>query len=151
MKSRSNLHVCYIWFVYILAYPHAHILRFLCTCLYPRIIISSCSCVLACILASSHPHIPRFMCACWYPHILGSSDLCVLLVCSHLQVNVFSIPINKRILASLSSLVLGNCASQFVNYKYFRQDRLLFWTFTRRGRKSIRNSHWKLIWKKCCC
>ena len=78
MKSRSNLHVWYIWLVYILASSHPHIFRFLCTCLYPRILISLCSCVLACILASLHPHIFRFICPCLHPWILISSGSCVL-------------------------------------------------------------------------
>ena len=116
-----------------LAPLHPHIFRFTCSCLYPRtltssyyIFISSSSCVLACILASSHPHILRFMCAFFYTCILTSSYPQVhvrLLVSSHphilvstvLCVNMFSIRMNNCILASLSSLVLGNCASQFVN------------------------------------
>ena len=78
MKSRSNLHVSYIWLVYILRSSHPHILRFLCTCLYPRILISLCSCVLSCILTSLHSHIFRFICPCWHPCILISSGSCVL-------------------------------------------------------------------------
>ena len=95
-----------------------NIFRFIYPCLHPCILISSGWCVLACILASLRPHVLRFMCACWYPHILTSSYPQVyvcLLVCSHIQVNVFSIRMNNCILASPSSLVLGNCASQFVN------------------------------------
>ena len=98
----------------IFASLHPHILRFMCACLYPcilTVLTFSGSCVFACILASSHPHILRFMCACWYPRILTSSypQVCLcLLVCSHLHVNVFSIRMNNCILASLSSLVLGN-------------------------------------------
>ena len=102
---------------------------------HPHILISSGSYVLASILASLHPHILRLMCACLYSCIFRSSYpqahvwllvslhltssypqvyVC-LLVCSHPQVNVFSIRINKFILESSNSVVLGNCASEFVN------------------------------------
>ena len=80
---------------------HPFILRFMCTCLYPRIptsssyhkvyvtlfasliLISLGLFVLACNLVSSHPHILRFMyssylLACSHPHILISLGLCVL-------------------------------------------------------------------------
>ena len=111
-------------------------LRFLSTYLHPRNLISSCLCVLACILASLHPHIPldsymlacillsshphilRFMCACWYLRILRSLYPQVHLylpVCSHPQVNVFSMQTNNCILAFSSSLFLGNCLTQLVN------------------------------------
>ena len=43
-----------------------------------HILISLCSCVLACILASLHPHIFRFICPCLHPWILISSGSCVL-------------------------------------------------------------------------
>ena len=89
---------------------------------HPHILISLGSYTLARILASSDPDILRCKCACWYPHILTSSYpqfyIC-LLGCSHLQVNVFSIRMNNCMLASSSSLVLGNCASQFVNNLQF--------------------------------
>ena len=87
MNSRSNQHGWYIWLVYILAFPHCHILRFLCTCLYPRILTSSDLqvlmsfqaslhphfYVLAWILASLHLHILRFISSSLYPRILASS------------------------------------------------------------------------------
>ena len=62
MKSRSNLHVWYIWFAYILASLHSHILRFLCTCLYP------------CILAYSYPYVRVYLLVSSHPYILISSD-----------------------------------------------------------------------------
>ena len=118
-------------------YPssHSHILMLVYTCLYPRILTSSYLQVNMPLVASLHPHILRFMCAClytciltslypqficafWFSHILTSSYLQVyvcLLVCSHPQVNLFSMRINNCILASSSSLVLGNGARQFVN------------------------------------
>ena len=90
MNSRSNQHVWYIWLVYILASSHIHIFRFLCICLYLRILTSSNLqvhmsllaslrphihrfCVLACIFASSHPHILRFISVSLYPRILAFS------------------------------------------------------------------------------
>ena len=104
VKSRSNLHVCYIWLLYILESSHPHVLRFLCTCLYPRILISSCSCVLACILASLHPHVFRFICLCLHPCILLSSGSCVLvciLASSHPHILRFiCVSLYPRILAS---------------------------------------------------
>ena len=99
-------------------------------CLYPRILISLGSYAPACILASSYRHVRVYLLVYLHPHILISPDLCALvgiltssdpqiyvclLVCSHLQVSVFSILINKCLLASSGSLVLSNCASQFVN------------------------------------
>ena len=102
----------------LLASLHPHILRFVCACLYPCILTSSYPQVHVFLLVYLHPHILRFMCTCSCPHILASlyhQVYVCLLVCSHLQVNVFSIRMNNCILASSSSLVLGNCASQFVN------------------------------------
>ena len=138
----SNLHVLYIWLVYILvsSYPclyvlaciliplHLFIFRFICPCLHPCILISLGSCVLACILTSSYPQVHVCLLLFLHPHVLISSSSCVLvgilassypqvyvclLVCSHPQINVFSIQMNNCILASSSSLVLTNCASQF--------------------------------------
>ena len=43
-------------FACILASSRPHTLRFICTCWYPCILISSDSCVFPFILASSHPH-----------------------------------------------------------------------------------------------
>ena len=96
MKSRSNLHIWYIWLVYILtsshltslwtglylAALHPHIFRFICPCLHPCIIISSNSCVLACNLVSSHLLILRLMhSVCLLlsssPHILISLCSCM--------------------------------------------------------------------------
>ena len=44
-------------------------------CLYPRILISSVSCVLACTLTPSHPYILVFMCTCLYPTSLHTHIL----------------------------------------------------------------------------
>ena len=57
---------------------HPHILRFLCTCLYPCILASLYPYVRVYLLVSSHPHILRFMCLHLHPCILISSGLCVL-------------------------------------------------------------------------
>ena len=103
-------------YVYLLVSSHPHILKLLCVCWYPHIFTSSYLRVHIPLLTSLHPHVLRFLCACLY--ILASSYPQVyvcLLVCSHLQVNMFSIRMNNCILASSSSLVLGNCVSQFVN------------------------------------
>ena len=168
---------------------HPHILRFMCACLYPCIftssypqvymcqlvsshpciLISSGSFVLACILRSSHPHILRFMCgclilasshphilrfmrACWYPHILISSYPQVFvcqLVCSHLQVNLFSIRMNNCILASSSSLVLRNCASQFVkNLQILRTGQAFVLDFYHTRRKIYRKQSVRADLKK---
>ena len=120
----------------------SHILRFVCACLYPCILTSSHpqdNHVLACILASSHTHILTIMCACWYPRILTSSYPQVyvrLLVCSHLQVNVFSIRMNNCILASSTLLVLSNWASQFVNnLQILRTGQAFFLDFYHTSRK----------------
>ena len=104
------------------SFPQVHILRFMCACLYPCILTSHplilsfmCPCLYTCILTSSYP---QFRQPCWYPRILTSSYPQVylyLLVCSHPQVNVFLIRMNNCILASLSSLVASNRASEFVN------------------------------------
>ena len=68
------------------SHPHILISFFVCTCLYPRILVSSgsyplsCiligsgSCALACFLASSHPHMLRFIIVSLYIRILISSD-----------------------------------------------------------------------------
>ena len=121
----------------LLASLHPHVLRFMCT---------------ACILASSHPHILRFMCACWYPRILTSlypQVYACLLVCSHLQVNVFSIRMNICILASLSSLVLGNCASQFINnLQILRTGQAFVLDFYRTSRKIYRKQSLSADMKK---
>ena len=53
MLPRSNLHVWYVWLVYIL--------------------ISLGSCALAYIIAFSYPYILMFVCACLYPRILTSA------------------------------------------------------------------------------
>ena len=58
------------------------------------------------------------MCAFLYTCILtssGSRALVDILASSGLCVNMFLIRMNNCILATLSSLVLGNCASQSVN------------------------------------
>ena len=104
--------------VHSLASLHPHILRFVCACLYPCILTSSYPQVYVCLLVYLYPHILISLGLCALVGILTSSYLQVYvcsLVCSHLQVNVFSIRMNNCILASSSSLVLGNCASQFVN------------------------------------
>ena len=109
-SSYPQVYVC------LLVSSHPHILRLLCACWYPHILSSSYLQVHILLLTSLHPHVLRFLCACLY--ILASSYPQVyecLLVCSHLQVNVFSMRMNNCILASSSSLVLGNCASHFVN------------------------------------
>ena len=95
-----------------------------------HILISLGSYAPTCILASSYRHVRVYFLVYLHPHILISPGLCALvgiltssdpqiyvclLVCSHLQVSVFSILINKCLLASSGSLVLSNCASQFVN------------------------------------
>ena len=86
---------------YILASSHPHILRFINVSLYTRTLIFTGSCVLVGILASSHPRIIRFVCVCWHAHILRS-------MCSQYKwLIVFS--------QSPSSIILGNCAIQFVN------------------------------------
>ena len=121
-SSYPQVNVC------LLVSLHPHILRFMCACLYPRILISSGCCALVGILTSFLPHIFRFIYSCLHPYILRFLCACLyilassypqvyecLLVCSHLQVNVFSMRMNNCILASSSSLVLGNCASHFVN------------------------------------
>ena len=46
--------------------------------LHPRILISLCSCILACIVTSLHPHILRCMRPHLYPCILISSGSCVV-------------------------------------------------------------------------
>ena len=127
---------------FILASLYPYIFRFICPCLHPCILISSGSCVLACIFASSHPqvnyvlacilassytHILRIMCACWCPRILTSS---------YPQVNVFSIRMNNRILASSILLVLSTWASQFVNnLQILRTGQAFVLDFYRTSRK----------------
>ena len=70
----------------------------------PRLLISSCLCVLACILASLHPHIFKFICRCLHPCILISSGLCVLvciLASSHLHILRFiCVSLHPHILTS---------------------------------------------------
>ena len=56
----------------ILASSHQHILVFVCTCLYSRIVTSSYPQIHVPLLASMHPDIIRFMCACLYPSRLTS-------------------------------------------------------------------------------
>ena len=83
-----------------LASLHHHILRFLCSCFYPCILILSGSYVLVGILASS------------YTPVYES-----LLVCTHPQVNAFSIQMKDCFLASSSSLALGRHVN---NWQIFR-------------------------------
>ena len=134
---------------------HPHVFMFICPCLHPCILIYSGSCVLACILASSHPHILRFMCACLCPCIFTSSYPQVyvcLLVCSHPQVNVFSIRMNNCILASSSSLVLGNCPSQFANNLQILQTGQAFvFNFYHTSRKIYWKQPLRADLKKSCC
>ena len=128
--------------VCILASSYPHILRLVCTCLRLSILTSSYLQVYMPLPASLHPHILTFVCACLYPCILTSSYPQVyvcLLVCSHPQINVLSIQMNNCILASPSSLVLGNCASQFANnlqtlrtgqafvLDFYRPSRKIYW------------------------
>ena len=134
---------------------HPHILRFACACLYP------------CILTSSYPQVYVCLLVYLYPHILISIGLCALvgiltssypqvyvcsLVCSHLQVNVFSIRMNNCILASSSSSVLGNCASQFVNdLKILRTGQAFVLDFYRTRKKIYRKQPLRADLKKRCC
>ena len=143
----------------ILTSLHPHFVRFICPCLHPCILISASSRVLACILASSHPHILRFILissgSCVLVGILTSSYPRVyvwLLVCSHLQVNVFLIWINICVIVSSSSLVLGNCASQSVN------NLQILWTvqafvldFYHTSRKIYQKQPLRADLKKSCC
>ena len=130
MKSRSNLTS---------SYSSVHLL----VSWDLRILISLCLCVLVCILESLHLYIFRFVCPCLHPCILASSYPQVyvcLLVFSHRQVNVFSIQMNNCILASSSSLVLGNCASQFENNLQILRTRQAFVLDFYRTSKKI---YWK--------
>ena len=86
--------------------------------LYPRIVISLCSCVPTCILASLHPHILWFMCPHLHPCIIISSGLCMLtcnLVSSHSLILSFMYSVyllvssHYHILISLGSCTLGAC------------------------------------------
>ena len=79
---------------------HPHILRALCTCLYPDILITSWSCALSCILESWHPHSISFMCPCLHPWLLTSSASCVL-VCNLAS----SLPLILRLMYSVCLLV----------------------------------------------
>ena len=77
-----------------------------------RILISLCSCVLACILATLHPHILRFMCPHLHPCILISSGSCVLsynLVSSHPFIIRLMYCVLVGILASSHPYILGSC------------------------------------------
>ena len=70
--------------------------------LYPRIVISLCSCVPTCILASLHPHVLWFMCPHLHPCIIISSGLCMLtcnLVSSHSLILSFMYSVLVGILA----------------------------------------------------
>ena len=75
------------------ASSHPHILMFVCTWLYLRILKSSYLQVRMPLLTSPHPHIHRFVCACLYSCILTSLyphvHVC-LLVSSHLYILVSS-------------------------------------------------------------
>ena len=112
--EKTYMFYIFDWFIS----AHPHILVFVYTCLYPRI--------LTClnlqvhmlllpslhphILASSHPHILRFMCTCLYPCILPSScpqfHVC-LLVSSHPHMLVSSgLCVLASILTSSGQFVL---------------------------------------------
>ena len=86
--------------------------------LYPRIVISLCSCVPTCILTSLHPHILWFMCSHLHPCIIISSGSCMLtcnLVSSHSLILSFMYSVyllvssHYHILISLGSCTLGAC------------------------------------------
>ena len=135
-----------------------YILAYIPASLYPHVRL--------CLLISLDPHIfiSSGSCACFYTCILTSSDLCALvgiltssyphvyvclLVCSHLQANVFSIRMNNCILALSSSLVLGNCASQFVNnLQILRTGQACVLDFYRTRRKIYRKQPLRADLKK---
>ena len=96
----------------ILAYSHPHILRFISVSLYTHILASSFPQVHVCLLVSLNPHFLICSGSCVLVSILTTSYSQVyvcFLISSHPQVSVFSIRMNNCILASSSSLVLGNC------------------------------------------
>ena len=142
------------------SYPQVHVC--LLVSLHPKILVSSGSCVLVCIFTSLHRHILRFMCACLYPCILTSSYFQVhewflvylhhhMLVASGLCANILSIQMNNCILASLSSLVLGNCAGQFVNnLQIFSTGQAFVLDFYRTSRKIYRRQPLRTGLKKSC-
>ena len=90
-RSGYRCRYMYLAPVQVLVSSNPHILRFMCTCLYPRILTSSyfqvhVLQVLVGILASSHPHILRFMYSGFWqvsshPHILISLGSCTLGAC----------------------------------------------------------------------
>ena len=102
-----------------LALSHSHILIFMCTSLYPRILTSSYPQVHVPLLASLHPHILRFVCACLYHWILTFSypqfHVCLL------------VSLHPHILGSLGLYVLasmftssGQCVLDTNEWLYFR-------------------------------
>ena len=106
---------------------------------HPHILVSLCSCVLACILTSLHPHAHVWLLVSLHPHILISSGFFVLAVCSHPRVNVFSIWINNCIVASLSSLVVILHLDHFVdNLQILQTGQAFVFVFYRTGRKIYR-------------
>ena len=120
---------------------HPHIL--LCTCLYPGIFASSYPYVCVYLFVSPNPYIfislGSYALACILASSYPQVYVC-LLVSSHPQVNVFSIQMNNCILASSSSLVLGNCASQFENNLQILRTRQAFVLDFYRTSKKI---YWK--------
>ena len=80
---------------------HPHILMFVCTCLYPRILTSSYLQIHMPLLTSLQPHILRFVYAFLYPSILTSS-------CPHTQVYMCQlVSSHPCILISSGSCVLA--------------------------------------------